>query len=847
MNTKDCLRRSNSTRFVRTNHNSSLATEIFDPDIARFFATAAASKAMSRSVKRTSILSEGSYDRLGGPRRVAVPPRRYKRSESCYSSGHSSAGDDAPLQEHDQAWSAALPSISEFGGLEDRISSLPSSYRRLRKSRSMFSTRQRASYISHGPPSSASHSPNIATQGSAAEPPRLYRTLRRSMSFLRGEHQPQNTLRHARSHDVAIQLARSQYEQSFVNSPESPHWAPLPVSKTRREHKPFRKTFRTSDTSERTSATSSPLDRIRATESRGKARAFSSSIKKGIKRVLGFSRTTSENENENKNVEISPFHSQYWSQSPSTVIRNENYYPHPGAMSHVNDRESAGHDQIPTMRRMQSSASLATSRSRVTSWADSTAANTIAPPNPGGQHRLSIVSEQGHFCQADLEPFSQSSIKQPPSNAVDSQRLFSALMKRIVGAHPSSPNEEVVLGHVKEHRAIPTQGSLHFYRSRHTIRQVPSDCSINSPKSFATANVNPPTPYERIQTHDAANIHESISGSRINENHAAKADERQRAGSDSPSVYSRTASDNSPLTKADTDSPDSQAEPGVATIFASERTTYSSPNKSTQDPDDQAPAQAGVDWKNFMESEIAKMENAIPRRHHYREDAQFLDDYEFSFSNAIPARKVHVESRGTSQIGDDRAALNRRVSTSSNFSRPFSRSSSLRTVVKIQEPQINASSTPISLATSDDIFRDSSGHETYLKPAPAGQMELGLSPMLSRSSNKPQMPESPTPKGHLAEVSPKMSCGKFAQYSTKWSPGSQEARILRKGRSTRFHRENRKATNENAKLDQGVYDQSYGLQSPMSSKRMVEIFLNSRRRQMGADLSDDGASEPAFL
>jgi hypothetical protein len=167
--------------------------------------------------------------------------------------------------------------------------------------------------------------------------------------------------------------------------------------------------------------------------------------------------------------------------------------------------------------------------------------------------------------------------------------------------------------------------------------------------------------------------------------------------------------------------------------------------------------------------------------------------------------------------------------------------------VKVQRPPANASSTPISLAVSDDVFRDSGGRENYMKSSHAGQIELGVSPMLPRSGNKPRMPESPTPKSHLFEVSPRISGGKYAQYSTKWSPGSQEARTLRRRQSTRFNRENRKATNENAKLEHNLYDQPYGLQSPMSSKRTVEIFLNSRRRQMGADLSDDGTSEPAFL
>ncbi|KAL3461557.1 hypothetical protein BJX64DRAFT_153113 [Aspergillus heterothallicus] len=841
MNTKAYLQRSKSTRSVRTSHSSSLATDTLDPDIARLFATAAASKAMSRSMERSSTLSEGSYDRLGGPHRMAVPSRRYKRAESCYSSEHSSASDDAPLQDHDQPWSAALPSISEFGGLEEKVASLPSSYRRLRKSRSMFSTRQRGP---HMPPSSDSYSPNISAGRPASEAPRLYRTLRRSMSFLKGDYQPQNTLRDAKSHDAAIQLARSRYDQSIVNSPDSPHWIPLPVSKARRDHKPFRKTFRTSGTSEKTSITSSPLDRVKATESHGKARALSSSIKKGIKRVLGFSRASSENEK----AQLSPFHSRYWSQSPSTDISNENSYPGSNAVSQMGDiSEPVGHDGIPIMRRMQSSASLATSRSRVTSWADSTAANTIATPNPGGQQRLCIISEQDNFRQGGSVPFLQDTYSQPISNHFDSHRLFSALMKRMGGAHPQSPDEDVILGHVKEHRAIPTQGSLHFHRSRNTIRQVPSDCSMNSPRSFATANVNPPTPYERLQTHGTASGHGAMPGPIIYEDNGIESGERRREESDSPSAYSRTTSGNSPLTKAVVDSSDSEAEPGVATIFASERTTYSSPNKSTHSSDGKPPVPPGVDWQNFMESEIAKIEKPPTTQHHYREHAQILDDYEFSFNTAVPSRKTRVESRGASQIGDDRDTLSRRVSTNSNFSRPFSRSSSLHTVVKIQEAHNNASSTPISLAASDDVFRDSGAHETYLKTAHAGQIELGISPMLSRSSNKPRMPESPTPKGHLIEVSPRMNNGKYTQYSTKWSPGSQEARSLRRRRSTRFHRENRKATNENAKLEQNMHDQPYGLQSTMSSKRMVEIFLNSRRRQMGVDLPDDGAPEPAFL
>ncbi|KAL2864763.1 uncharacterized protein BJX67DRAFT_198557 [Aspergillus lucknowensis] len=836
MGAKGHLRRSKSTRSVRTSHNTSPAAESIDPEIARLYARLAASKAMSRSREGSSGLSEGSYDCLGGPRNMAVPPRRYKRTESSYSSERSTSAYDDLTQDHDQAWPAALPSISEFAGFENRIAELPSSYRRLRKSRSMFSTRQRSSHRPSRPPPSESYSPSIASQGPRSEAPRLYRSLRRSISSLRGDNQPQNALRHAKSHDVAIQLARSQYEQNLLNSPDSPHWTPLPISKIRREHKPFPKSFRTSSASERVSATSSPLERVKASESHGKARAFSSSIKKSIKRVLGFSRNSAEH----GKAQVSPSPTHRWGQSPSTVNGNENEYPYSQERFDV-DRlhEPVSGNPPPSVRRMQSSASLATSRSRVTSWADSTAANTIATPKAGGQQRLSIISEQGNKGQSELLPLSESSIgRGPSSNAVDSHRLFSALMKRISGANAQSPNEKLVLGHVKEHRAIPTQGSSHFHRSRHTIRQVPSDASINSPKSFTTANVNPMTPYEQAQIHGPAHGCNTYSVSKLQD------DSKLRADTYSPSVYSRSTSGNSPQTKTITESPDSDT--GIATIYASERTAYSSPSKVAQSPLGDAPT-AGTDWQNFMDTQIARIESTTPPQHHYREDAEIQDEDDTSFTSAVPARRIRVESRGTSQVPDDGGGLNRKVSTNSNFSRPFSRSLSLRTVVKVQEPSPNALPTSMPIGMGDDVFRDSGRQESALKSARAGQSEVGVSPMLSRSSNKPRIVESPTPKRYAADISPKMSSKKYGQNLTKWSPGSQEARSLQKRRSAHFQRDNRKATNENIKLEPGLYDRPYGLQSPMSSKRMVEIFLNSRRRQMGADLSDDGTPEPAFL
>ncbi|KAL3480438.1 hypothetical protein BJX99DRAFT_17375 [Aspergillus californicus] len=846
MSAKNRLQRSKSARFVRSSHNSSLASQTFDPEIARLYATAAASKAMSRSRERHCTLSNGSYGCLGGPRTMAVPQRRYKHMVEFSSSGYSDnlSANSMEAHEHDQHWPAALPSISEFGSLEDRIASLPSSYRRLRKSRSMFSTKQRSSHNSYGLSSPDSYSPSIRNCGPTSDQPRLYRTLRRSMSFLRRDNGSQNTLRHAKSQDVAVELARSQYEHTLLNSPDSPQWAPLLMSKTRQEQKPFRKTFRTSSTADEIPTASVSIERARAVEPHRKSRTFSSSIKKGIKRVLGISRNPSEQ----GKPQASPS-SHHWGQSPSTVASNENYFP----LNH--DSLSIHHLQVPaavsrppTVRKMQSAASMATSRSRVTSWADSTAANTLATPRSGGQHRQSIISEQGSQGQADLQPPAAAPDREVPSNAIDSHRLFSALMKRIGGVTAQTSGEAIHLGHVKEHRAIPTQGSLHFHHSRQTIRQIPSDGSINSPRSFATANINPVTPYdEQPQDHGTVNVREVTRSIKpIHDHSKTMVNDRFRAESDSPSVYSRTTNGTSPCPRAVTNSPDSEADPGVATIFASERTTYVSPIKSGDASGASNPPQSGADWQNWMDSQIARIEKSTPNPYHYRENAQIQDDHETSFTSSVPARRIRVESRGMSRASDERDSLNRKASTNSNFSRPFSRSSSLCTVVKVQDPSFSTLSMSVPLPAEDDIFRDSGGQEPFLKSARAGQKELGVSPMLSRPSNQLRRVESPTPKRYRAEVSPKMSSGKYSQSLTSRSPASLDTRTLQR-RSARSRRENLRNTNENARMEQGIYDQPYGLQSPMSSKRMVEIFLNSRRRQMGADISDEGAADGSFL
>lgn len=505
---KDRLRRSQSARSMRRSRQSSLPSELFDPSIARQHAAVAATRAMLRSSDRSSADSKHSYDCLGGPENMAVPSKRLTRPprHTQAPTTDPSVEDASPSRrsiasyiencDDDLTFSAALPPISEFRGLNGRDSSLPSSYRRLRKARSMFSTRQRASYISHEYSSDVYARRFNDTE--QFETPRRYRTLRRSMSFLESGQSPR-FIRHAQSQEAAIQLARSQFQENMVGQCSGQRQSSITMLKPRREHKPFRKTFRTNSGSGMDTDASTSAGQSKRVSSRGKARALSSSIKRGLKRVLGLSKTSAAP----GQAEASPLSLQQHNYGPSSTI----YAGDSSAEELGHSHETIGQSRPPTVRSVQSNESLSTSRSRVTSWTDSTVASTIATRRAPERDCLSIINEQGDFngrAGSELPP-RPSAIR--PDGSIDSKHLYDALLRRIGRGDMPSPSEEVVVGQVKEHRLIPARtSSLRPRRSRQTIRQIPSDASIATSRTFATAYAGSSSPQKQTQRHSRSSM-----------------------------------------------------------------------------------------------------------------------------------------------------------------------------------------------------------------------------------------------------------------------------------------------------------------------------------------------------
>ncbi|CAI7578161.1 unnamed protein product [Penicillium palitans] len=839
------------------------------PDVAMQHATAAAaaSRAM-RSSQSSSQESKGSYERLGGPGNFAIPRRRPGSSLRDTDDSSVSQGDLPKVPKPRQSKEitgvstraycfddpAALPPITELDGLDGRDSSVPSSYRRLRKAKSMFSTRQRTSQTPYGVPALPCGDPLDPERSPGFQLPR---TMRRSMSFLRGSYQSTQASPTAKGHDAAIQLARSQFAQDPNGRGVQTRRSSF-LLRRKKEHRPFRKSFR-------------------ATSEGGVDTGRSH------RRVFGFSKLVDQ--------QPTPHGTTNGAEAPMvTPIGKSKEECSPHKLTATEDGIDSNYFQ--SMPQSPSRDSLCTSTSRVTSWADSTMPNTVTTRKPGHRQSLSLIREDGGLDQQmprtpvmdDTQNQSPLGVRANPHqiSIVDSQDLYTALMKQMAHDSMSDPNEEMVFGNVPQHRVIPERtNSVYSQHGRRSIRHVPSLESSTSPGSFATAlggDQSSPRKYPRsarsmqvsrgMPSQMKAQHMNAVSGKMSPQSSYALSEEsdedsgsvivsRLRASKRdivSPSVYSRTTSGNTP-TRTDNANMGVHDEPGTATIFTQQRAKYSSPKRANRVSSATSHVNPSADWQQWMSSQIERIEQASPTREHIREDAQYQDDDEYLTSIArrapvavsAPASATLLKVPDSQNITDRKASSENKVPSQSNFSRPLIQASEMRTIVPLQttrsENIVQAHANSLAMDTAP---APKSGENVSPNPVPVA-CNQEPSPIRLRSGNM-QPPESPTPKG----VRAKRSWTKEQQrrYSVRRAPIAQDSRV-NYFRSMRTQRDNR-ANNENARQqDQYTdmmenYHQIQDLHSTISSKRMVDLFLDSRRRQMG-EVTDNDTTTEAFL
>ncbi|CAI7676095.1 unnamed protein product [Penicillium manginii] len=875
--TRGRLHRSMSSRSIRRPRRP--PAEIIDPDVAKHHAAAAASRAMHSNHQhshQSSAELKSSYNRLGGPAQVAIPRRRPKSSvqytdDSTSTYGAPTVPPSTPLPfarteniftVNDREFSAVLPPPAEPNGLDGRDSSVPSSYRRLRKAKSMFSTRQRFSHIAYSaPPLPRRDAMDLERSPQFALP----RTMRHTASFIRASpFQGSHSIRHAKSQDTAIEIARDQFLGEIDEDEAQLRRSSLFVHRRRRENKPFRKTFRVTSAS---SIGTKPIER------HGRRRTFSASFKNGLKRVFGLSKPVEQHSkiSDETDPPLPPL--------PTTCNRvpvnnsvHEYVEDHDMVSKAVDVIDDAHSSPLRVPRISPSRASLCTSKSRVTSWADSTVANTITTRKPGHRQSLSLIEEHGDLNKQlpqhpsgavnQASPTPRKSPARRFNDWVDSHDLYSALMQQIGRQNVQNAEEEIVFGTVPEHRVVQERtSSAVSRRSKYTIRRVPSG-DPSTPRSFTTARAGDSVSPRKYMIRPLQYIPSSVtprkipgqdyhtSGHRVDTSsprspYTRCGDSDDETGSVivfrySPSLYSRTTNGGTPTRDHDEVEPSCVAdEPGTATIFAPQRAVYRSPRLPS------------LDWQQWMSSQIERIESTSPTREHVREGAQIQEDDDEIFmgimrrapgpgqeSTAIPyiaGEPKHDDSQPIEEL---------RVTPRNNFSRPFSRSSSVQTILPSQPVGPGSIVKTASKLSVVDSIAD--------VPSPPARVpsDRTLSPMRTRTANSPSIPDSPTPQRVASDIPTRnLTQEQYRRYSARRPISNGKPNSFRSKRTYRdfnaLNKENQwqKEDHENM-MDE--YHKNQGGHSTVSSKHMVEMFLNSRRRP-AENVMDGNAPGEAFI
>ncbi|KFZ01231.1 hypothetical protein V500_00850 [Pseudogymnoascus sp. VKM F-4518 (FW-2643)] len=412
----------------------------------------------TRTIQQNTVknkLSTGSLRPQASTGDAPVPAayRHQSRSSSLEKASFKQVGPES--------YATTLAAYDEYYTREDDAVTTPSSYRKIRRSKSMLHpTRTQGALFSNGTPESS-----IAGQRNNG----LFRSksnvaLRapKSMSFLQGgrSRSAQNP-----EYDTAVQVARDKFlhqvEQQRLR--EQPSFL-FRSSKARREEKSLRRSFRTYSS---TNSYGMPIASENQTSHQGwddilknRARQASKSFKNKLKGLFRRSNggdggaAIPDQEVQAQKSHITDYEIQI---GPPTALGSAYEESPPGraTLSSVSARQPSlrmvpsSHQLRSIAGSMQSLTSEASSRSRVVSWTNTdTTANSRYAAAERERERLSVINENGTH-KASLS-FSRQPLKNqyspypdfnPPGSThghpppfvgqVNSARVYSALMRRL--------------------------------------------------------------------------------------------------------------------------------------------------------------------------------------------------------------------------------------------------------------------------------------------------------------------------------------------------------------------------------------------------------------------------------
>lgn len=340
----------------------------------------------------------------------------------------------------------------------------------------------------------------------------------------------------------------------------------------------------------------------------------------------------------------------------------------------------------PSLHSTISSESFATSASRVTSWTDSTAGNTVRTRHNMGRQSLATI-EEGHDFADRLSPGDTETYEANESSrynkVIDSQRVYSALMRHL-GETAARDGERVIsTGAVKGSPVIVEHSPSVCTLKHHSgIHKVPSDLSMKTARTSLTVERRPQssqshsllrsrdymaespvnsidvdqTPQPLSRSSSRVNVRDSNpaffpseSSPRLKTPSPYKASissirkihddwdtytprinivgtgNNKPAELDSPSVYSRTTSGRAASRDALEDGFEEPFEPGMATIY-DVQVPYKSPRRKDSPAREPGP-RSSAEWKEWVKYQMDNLDkfdvpHSASQREHHREDAE---------------------------------------------------------------------------------------------------------------------------------------------------------------------------------------------------------------------------------
>ena len=489
------LRRAKSASSVQTYRPEPNDTTSIDPEIAYQHALVAASVAFEQAHARgVKIKSRGEGDnvassvdtnrslghrqsiRFTGPSAVPVKERPITRRQAAdhkFNLERSKSSRDAqhsrqePSLRTSDSFVTALPDQNEEY-VERRVSSIPSSYRRLRKTKSMINPGKGSAMSSlNGLSRSRGHSrnPSLRLQNNdhhrrASQDSRL----RRSLSFLRQPTTSPEPPRKSIDQDKAVQIARDQFVRQLEQQRLKDKTSVVDIGQQRKSAKPFRRTVRTSSTNSYGSAIASPaaeaLELPKSTGLGRKARSLSISLKSRLKRVFQKPSVVEETMPAQQLNASRAHFGEFMSTFNGTQQRYEHHIPSPDgdALRRVDSRgstfrETSAFVEQPShpgsIRSIESDGSVEKDKSRVSSWETSTIANSLATLQSRENKRLSTINEGAPYQPSSMRSYGNlvNNFAAPtdPIRDYSAGSLYSRLRREIENNERKARDEEDAL------------------------------------------------------------------------------------------------------------------------------------------------------------------------------------------------------------------------------------------------------------------------------------------------------------------------------------------------------------------------------------------------------------------